>query len=143
MPQGSTCYHAGTLRSEASKHFTRKEKENVKDFQPKDAATALRLALRYERAKQILAEGYTFPRDEELQTIFVCKPGRLFAHYWITDGKCDCPDFLKHADFCKHTLAVYLQDEEDRQADEQAAEYARGNEDCEVLSSGCDPHSRF
>ena len=112
---------------------------NVRDFQPKDVQTALRLALRFERAKLILAEGYTFSVDEEMQTVYICKPGRLFAHYIIYQGQCDCPDFTTHRDFCKHTLAYALRQEEDAQCEA----YERMIADCEVVSTGCDQYARY
>ena len=67
---------------------------------PKNAQEALQQANRFDRAQQIIAEGYTFTQDKELPIVFVCKPGRLYAEYTIgeqltgRDG-CDCPDFQK------------------------------------------------
>ena len=54
-----------------------------------------------------------------------CKPGRLAADYFINTvtGECDCPDFAKHGDFCKHTIAAELVDE-DAHYDAMAAQYA-------------------
>ena len=91
---------------------------------PKDIQTAMRHALRLERAKAILEAGYTFSEDKDLDTIFVCKPGRLFADYQIASGKCDCPDFAEHKDVCKHTLALEIKNAEDTAIDAQAAQYA-------------------
>lgn len=86
--------------------------------------TAMRHARRLESAKEILNEGYTFPVDVELENIYVCKPGRLAASYIIHRGQCDCPDFIKHGDLCKHTLAAKILADEDVEADRRAAEDA-------------------
>src|SRR5579859_6125884 len=99
--------------------------------EPRNINDARRLILREERARLILKEGYTFWPDAELDTVAVCKPGRLAADYWIDGGKCDCPDFEAHGDFCKHVLAYDMVMEEaaqvaemDRRAEEEAnAEY--------------------
>ena len=107
--------------------------------QPKDIQTALRHALRLERAKQILAEGYTFWKDPEFDIIGVCKPGRLYAHYWIHEGTCDCPDFEQYGDLCKHTLAVDIQNAEDAAIDAQAAQWAEGEANAEDFEFGCCP----
>ena len=66
---------------------------------------AINQANRLQRALTILKEGYKL--TDELgdgSLIAVCKPGRLAASYWITDGECDCPDRAK-GNICKHELA--------------------------------------
>lgn len=82
---------------------------------PKNAVEANEQAKRLDRAKALLAEGYTFYRDADSEVIAVCKPGRLAASYFInmlTPG-CDCPDFLKTEQACKHMYAYeILQNEE-------------------------------
>jgi SWIM zinc finger len=68
---------------------------------------AVQQANRYERAKTLLKEGYTFHKDQGSDVVAVCKPGRLAASYWLnmlSEG-CDCPDFLKRGQPCKHMLA--------------------------------------
>jgi hypothetical protein len=76
---------------------------------PKNAQEALQQANRLQRARAILAEGYTFHKDKDSEAVAVCKPGRLAASYWInllSEG-CDCPDSMKGND-CKHLLAWKL-----------------------------------
>ena len=89
---------------------------------PRNIDQARRQISRTERAKEIIEAGYTFSFDDEADTVAVCKPGRLAADYFILDGKCDCQDFQNHGDFCKHTLAAGLVQEEAR-AEAQAAAY--------------------
>ena len=52
---------------------------------------------------------------------------------WYTDNllttTCDCPDFVKHGDLCKHTLAVELYD-----AELAAEEQCRQFEDAECAT---------
>ena len=84
--------------------------------------TARREANSYAKALEILKEGYSFTRENE-DSIAVCKPGRLAASYWIVDGECDCPDFMKHGNFCKHTLANGILEEEAASMEAQCAEY--------------------
>lgn len=81
-------------------------------FTPKTASEAARLAVLTERAQQILTEGYSFWPDAEAGFTAVCKPGKLAAAYWITDGKCDCPARQKDAT-CKHEIAAMLKSEEE------------------------------
>jgi hypothetical protein len=86
---------------------------------PKNAQEALQQANRLQRARAILAEGYTFHKDKDSEAVAVCKPGRLAASYWInllSEG-CDCPDSMKGND-CKHLLAWDILQTE--KADEQA-----------------------
>ena len=85
---------------------------------PKNASVALRLAIRHERAQQIITEGYTFHYDALLGITYVCKPGESTATYCICDkseivapnGGCSCPDYQNpaHQDFCKHSLALAI-----------------------------------
>src|SRR5438105_2764972 len=72
---------------------------------PSNAQAAWQLARCWQRALDILKAGYSFWPDEELESVAVCKPGRLYAHYLITRGVCDCPDYGRNGDYCKHTLA--------------------------------------
>lgn len=67
------------------------------------------------KAIEIIKEGYTFTDELGDGTLIaVTKPGRLAASYWITDGECDCPDFMKRGSYCKHILAYDIkQDEEE------------------------------
>ena len=76
--------------------------------QPKSIQQAHRMARRWESAQQILLDGYTFERDDEVGMTAVCKPGSFYAAYWICDrpelvaprGGCSCPDYDKYGDFC-------------------------------------------
>ena len=74
---------------------------------PRNAQQAIAQANRFDRARQIIKEGYTFT-DMGDGGIAVCKPGKLAASYWI-DGPfckgCDCPDATKNGNRCKHMLA--------------------------------------
>lgn len=74
---------------------------------PRTINEAIRQADTTERARQIIAQGYSFWPEADRDTIAICKPGFLHADYWLSDnGKtCDCPDFVKHQDYCKHVLA--------------------------------------
>jgi hypothetical protein len=75
--------------------------------EPKNANDASRFFRTATYAAKIVAEGlYQFEQDAETKTVYVMKPGRLAASYTITeeDG-CDCPNFLEHGGYCKHTLA--------------------------------------
>lgn len=81
-------------------------------------ADTFRRAKRLQAAKQTIADGYTYWKDADGITA-VCKPGRLAATYFIglwKDGACECPDFEKHGDFCKHTIAAGLSEEEKQAA---------------------------
>lgn len=82
---------------------------------PTNINEAVALAVRFERAKAILAEGYTFSQDKETGAVAACKPGSLAASYWINglvDG-CDCPDATQRGKgVCKHSLAWELLQEE-------------------------------
>lgn len=77
--------------------------------EPRTAPEALRQATVFARAEQIISDGYSFwpYTDTTIDMVAVCKPGFLHADYWITDGGkvCDCPDFEKHKDVCKHVAA--------------------------------------
>ena len=108
-------------------------------IEPKDIQTLMRLAWRTERARQILDAGYTFWPDANMDSVAICKPGRLFAEYSIYRGECDCPDFRNYGDFCKHTIAYYLRQQEDKHIDEQAALYAEGIANAEDYEYGCCP----
>jgi hypothetical protein len=75
---------------------------------PRNAQEALQQAVRLERAKQLIEEGYTFTKDADTNMVAVCKPGELHAAYWIgehVDGTngCDCPDAVK-GNYCKHEI---------------------------------------
>ena len=90
---------------------------------PRNAPEALHQARRHERAQTLLREGYSFTWDADTKTVFVCKPGRLYAEYTIGEqltGKdgCSCPDFQKNGIPCKHMAAWQLLQAE--QADEDA-----------------------
>lgn len=82
-------------------------------YTPKNAIEALELAKRTERARQILAEGYGFEKDE-FGTVSVSKPGKMEAVYFINlfHPGCDCPDALKTGKPCKHEIAWGLLQEE-------------------------------
>lgn len=77
--------------------------------EPRNAMEALRQATVFARAEQIISDGYSFWPDEDttLDMVAVCKPGFLHADYWITENGtvCDCPDFEKRKDVCKHLAA--------------------------------------
>ena len=80
----------------------------MKEFTPKNATQALRLIRTTERANNLISEGYTFFEDKEADYVAVCKPGREAASYFMStengDFKCECPDFVKNGDYCKHTI---------------------------------------
>jgi hypothetical protein len=102
--------------------------QKMNTINPRNASEALRYARTAERAQNILKEGYTFHRDPNSDVVAVCKPGRLAASYWLNmlEPGCDCPDFRKHKDYCKHTLASeMLEAREDEEAglEAQCAEY--------------------
>ena len=81
-------------------------------YVPRNPQEAINQANRLQRAKNLIAEGYTFTYDAELETVFVTKPGELHAAYTIgpqvdgTDG-CSCPDRAK-GNKCKHEMAWEL-----------------------------------
>jgi hypothetical protein len=96
---------------------------------PTDAQSAVRQANRHERALQIIAEGYSFLFDTQLQTVDVVKPGRLTAEYTIwLDGDlngrkgCDCPDMTKTGEPCKHFYAAAIIAKERAEQEECDAE---------------------
>lgn len=76
---------------------------------PRTAIEARDLAVRNERARQIIAEGYSFfaDADPDMDLVAVCKPGSLAAAYWITQRGtvCDCKDFEGNRKHCKHIFA--------------------------------------
>ena len=79
------------------------------DAEPKNTSIAVRLAKRWESAKQITRDGYYFDVKADMDIVLVCKPVGGWA-YTIGDfcnpnAGCNCPDFKRHGDFCKHTLA--------------------------------------
>lgn len=87
--------------------------------------SARRAANCYAKAEQIIKEGYRFEKDADSEVIAVIKPGKLAASYWInllSEG-CDCPDFMKHGNFCKHTMANDLLEDEMAGLEAQCAEY--------------------
>lgn len=87
--------------------------------QARNASEALQQAIRFDRAKQVLAEGYTFHKDADTEAIAVCKRGSTAAVYWIDllSTGCDCPDRLKTGKECKHELAYeFLQAEKTEEA---------------------------
>jgi hypothetical protein len=87
--------------------------------------TARREANSYAKALEILKAGYTFTKDAETEVIAVCKPGRLAASYWLNmmEPGCDCPDYMKRGNFCKHTMAWGILQEEEASMEAQCAEY--------------------
>ena len=97
------------------------------NFIPTNAVDALRLARAEEKAKAIIAEGYSFELNPEIQVVTVCKPGIPYADYFMNLSSvallpllplgCSCPSFQKSgAGYCKHTLAYErLQEEEENQ----------------------------
>jgi hypothetical protein len=92
---------------------------------PRNAQEAMQQALRFERAKQIIKEGYTFHQDADSDVVAVCKPGSLAAAYWLnmlSDG-CDCPDFLKTHKPCKHMIAWEILEDDAANMEAQCAEY--------------------
>lgn len=94
--------------------------------EPRNAQEAMQQAVRLERAKAILAEGYRFVKDAGSEVVAVCKPGMLKATYWInllSEG-CDCPDYMKTGLPRKHMVAYQLLQ------DEQAGEAAMWEAQC-------------
>jgi hypothetical protein len=96
---------------------------------PADASSALRQAVRHERALQIIEEGYSFLFDAGTATVDVVKPGRLAAEYTIwLDGDingrkgCDCPDMVKTGEPCKHYHAAMIVFEKRTAQEEEDAE---------------------
>ena len=87
------------------------------DPTPTNTETLSRLAKRWEGAKEITRAGYWFIAREECGTVDVCKPVGGWAYTIITEDffavgtGCNCLDFQKHGDFCKHTLAYQGRDE--------------------------------
>ncbi len=76
-------------------------------YQPRNASDAIAQANRFDRAKQLLTDGYTFHKDADSDVVAVVKPGTTAAAYWlnmITEG-CDCPDYMKNSRPCKHMIA--------------------------------------
>lgn len=94
---------------------------------PANAVDAMRLARAEEKAKQIIAEGYSFELHPEIEVVTVNKPGIPSASYFINLSSvallpllplgCSCPSFQNSgAGYCKHTLAFErLQEEEANQ----------------------------
>ena len=95
------------------------------------------MANSYAKAIEIIKEGYTFSKDAETGVIAVCKPGRLAASYWINvlEEGCDCPDYMKHGKYCKHTLANGILEEEEASMEAQCELY--DNAEC---ANGVDYH---
>ena len=90
---------------------------------PNNINTAIKQALRRERAELIIKEGYKF-EDMGEGVIAVIKPGTTAAAYWInmiTPG-CDCPDSLK-GNNCKHEIAVEILKDEEKMWNAACAEY--------------------
>ena len=97
------------------------------NFIPTNATEALRVARAEEKAKQIIAEGYSFELKPEIEVVTVCKPNQPYASYFINLSSvallpllplgCSCPSFQKSGvGYCKHTLAFErLQEEEANQ----------------------------
>src|SRR5689334_19829158 len=104
----------------------------IQTFQPKDAHQALRQAKSFEKAQEIIQAGYYFEEDKEIDTVYVVKPGKWSADYFIYEGKCDCPDFTQRGEFCKHTLAWQILQKQ--KADEEAmiAQYEKEQAACEI-----------
>lgn len=105
------------------------------NFIPTNAVDALRLARTTEKAKAIIADGYDFELDAELNIVYVCKPGSGAFAYIInldpadTDPEmvlkfgCNCPDFQHHGNYCKHLLAYRMIQEEQEEEKAQIARY--------------------
>src|SRR5437016_5948692 len=72
-------------------------------IEPKTATEALRYARTAEYASTLIEQGYEFELVGDC--VLINKPGDLHFTYQIDRcGKCDCPDFVKHGNYCKHTL---------------------------------------
>jgi predicted nucleic acid-binding Zn finger protein len=105
--------------------------KNLSEINPVNATDALRFARTLEKAKAILAAGYYFELDAELELVFVCKPGQLSAAYWIFLGEgdeilprgCQCPDFTHRGGYCKHTLAWNMLEAEREEEERKIARY--------------------
>ena len=92
--------------------------------QPTNINTARREANSYAKAEEIIKEGYSFTDELGDGTLIaVVKPGRLAASYWITDGECDCPDFMQRGTFCKHTMAHSIKQDEEKMMEALCAEW--------------------
>jgi uncharacterized Zn finger protein len=103
---------------------------------PTNVNEAIAIALRFERAKQIIEEGYTFSLDTDTGVVSVCKPGQLSASYFIglfVSG-CDCPDATNRQQPCKHELA-WLLVREARMLEAQWREYEIMEEGRGVIES--------
>jgi hypothetical protein len=96
-------------------------------YEPKTASETARFITLTERARQIIADGYTFSTDAEVGITYVCKPGRLASDYELFDGKCTCPARQRER-FCKHEIAVALIEAETEMWEEICAEYERTHE---------------
>lgn len=96
---------------------------------PKNAQQALQQATRFDRAEQIIKEGYTFHKDADSEVIAVCKPGSTAAAYWInmlSEG-CDCPDYMKNCAACKHMIAWEILKEEEAGLEAQCKQWEEEN----------------
>jgi hypothetical protein len=119
--------------------------------QPRTASEALRLANTEAKAQAILnSREYSLRQEHHfattgLTTYRVDSPNATYLVDHRPNGKhsCTCPDFKKHGDFCKHTMAVSLEEE---RVGEMIARYeveeailAEGEDPI----YGCDPFARF
>ncbi len=87
--------------------------------QPTNLTAIRRLANSWTKAQSLLKEGYQFIEctlpDSPVKLVAVRKPtdAQDAPSYWIHENfsapeiknGCSCPDFAKHNDYCKHTLA--------------------------------------
>ena len=113
----------------------------MKEITPRTPAEALRYARTWERAQNLIAQGYGFWQTEgaaPTDAVAVLKPGETSPAYWLNEAfsgldTCTCPDFEKHGDYCKHLIAW---DEVCRDA-ARCAEYEAMMQDAEC-ASGCD-----
>ena len=108
-----------------------------------NATNLINEANRLSRARQIIAEGYIFSYDADIDTVYVCKPGKLSFEYTIGDqitGRdgCSCPDFQKRGTACKHMLAWELLKEAQEAENAQVAEYEAMMSGAELETTGID-----
>lgn len=71
---------------------------------PKTATEALRYARTADRAAALLTEGYEFLLLDEIHVVSVVRPEGGQYYLDLISEECDCPDFQKHGDYCKHLL---------------------------------------
>ena len=117
---------------------------------PRTATEALRQANCFEKAQAILNSREYSLRQEHffattgLTLYRVVSPNATYLVDHRPNGKhsCTCPDFKKHGDFCKHTMAVLLEDmrlnEMITRHEEEEALIANGE-----TFEGCDRYARY